>query len=185
MEDGNDNAAEKPPLKPFSKNATHAPARPPAAPVAPTAPTTADAPTRRPDPASRIADIPGVARHAERTRSGSTDSNQLVVGKDIRLKGEITACERLIVEGEVEVTLSDAEIIDVAPSGFFRGNASVVDADISGRFEGELTVHGKLTIRSTGRVNGSIRYGQIVIEPGGEITGDMRAIASDNGPVGN
>ena len=35
--------------------------------------------------------------------SGDT-SKRLSVGEGIQLKGEITACERLIVEGQVEVT---------------------------------------------------------------------------------
>ena len=32
----------------------------------------------------------------------------------------------------------------------------------------------RLTIRSTGRIQGKIRYGQIEIEPGGEISGEVQ-----------
>ena len=65
-------------------------------------------------------------------------------------------------------------------TGFFKGNVVVEEADISGRFEGELTVTSQLTVRAGGRVSGTIRYGKIVIEAGGEISGDMSALSSGN-----
>ena len=154
-----------PPLKPFSKRGTHAPTKPPAKTTLPP-----------PEVPRRILDIPGVPRRPERTRSSEGDSKRLMVGREIRLSGEITSCDRLVVEGRVEVSLSDARIIEIAPSGHFKGRAEVDEADISGRFEGELTARERLVIRAGGRVSGSIRYGRIVIENGGEISGDMRTL---------
>jgi hypothetical protein len=45
----------------------------------------------------------------------------------------------------------------------------------SGRFEGDLIVRNRLLIKATGRVSGTIRYGQIEIECGGQIFGDIQA----------
>ena len=45
------------------------------------------------------------------------------------------------------------------------------DAEIAGRFEGTLSVSGKLIIRRTGVFNGQVSYGQLEIEPGGELRG--------------
>ena len=39
-------------------------------------------------------------------------------------------------------------------------------------------VSGRLSVHATGRVSGSIRYGEIVIASGGQIAGDVR-LASD------
>ena len=61
-------------------------------------------------------------------------------------------------------------------SGLYKGSASVDHADISGRFEGDLTVHGQLTLRATGRLVGSLRYAQMEIESGGRISGTMEEI---------
>ncbi|HER27378.1 MAG TPA: polymer-forming cytoskeletal protein [Rhodospirillales bacterium] len=124
----------------------------------------------------RPADSLAPTSRADPSRHGEIDSKKLIVGRDICLNGEITSCERLIVEGRVEVSLSDARFIDVAPTGFFKGNADVREADISGRFDGELTASERLTVRAGGRISGSVRYGSIVIEPGGEVTGDMRPL---------
>ena len=153
-----------PPLKPFSKKGSHTPARP-----------TASAP-QRPEVPRRVTDIPGPTRRLDRPRPVEAESKTLIVGREIRLSGQITSCDRLVVEGHVEVSLSDARLIEVAPSGYFKGSAQADEADISGSFEGELVANERLTVRSTGRISGSIRYGRIVIESGGEITGDMQTL---------
>ncbi|MGY8990313.1 MAG: bactofilin family protein [Rhodospirillales bacterium] len=165
------NEENAPPLKPFSRKGSHAPARPPVR------------STFHPDIPRRYPGAPNAPIRAERTRPTDTEGRKLIVGREICLKGEITACDKLIIEGEVEVALSNARAIDVAPSGFFRGNAEVDEADISGQFEGELIVRDKLTVRSSGKVSGSIRYGRIVIESGGQISGDMKALEPE-GPGG-
>lgn len=156
-----------PPLKPFSRKGSHAPARPPVR------------STFHPDIPRRDAEGPSAPARAERLRPTDTESRKLTVGREICLKGEITQCDKLIVEGEVEVSLSNARAIDVAPSGYFKGNAEVDEADISGQFEGELVARDKLIVRTSGKVSGSIRYGRIVIESGGQISGDMKALEPD------
>ncbi len=99
--------------------------------------------------------------------------------QDIHLSGEITSCDRLVVEGRVEASLTNVRVIEVAPNGFFKGDARVEEADICGGYEGTLIAYGQLTVRTGGRVSGSIRYGNIVIESGGEISGDMHALSQE------
>jgi cytoskeletal protein CcmA (bactofilin family) len=100
---------------------------------------------------------------------------QLIVGSEISLKGEITHCDRLLIEGSVEANLTDCRDVDIAESGLFKGEAAIESAEIRGRFEGTLTVRKRLFIRATGRVTGTIRYGQIEVERGGRISGDIEA----------
>lgn len=100
---------------------------------------------------------------------------QLLVGREITLSGEITTCDRLLVEGSVEANLSNCADIEIAGTGLFKGTASVDHAEIHGRFEGSLTVKTRLLIKATGRVSGSIRYGQLEVECGGQISGDIQS----------
>ena len=130
--------------------------------------------------ARRMPDIPGAVRRIDRGRGMESESKKLTVGRDICLKGEITSCDKLVVEGQVEATMEDARIVEVSRTGVFKGAVTVDEADISGRFEGELTVREQLTVRAGGKVAGSIRYGKIVIESGGEISGDMKSLVSDD-----
>ncbi|HEV2547495.1 MAG TPA: polymer-forming cytoskeletal protein [Stellaceae bacterium] len=103
------------------------------------------------------------------------ETRKLIVGREISLSGEITACDRLVVEGSVEANLANCRDIDIAESGLFKGSASIDDAEVRGRFEGTLNVRRRLLIRASGRVIGTVRYGQIEIECGGQISGEIQA----------
>lgn len=100
--------------------------------------------------------------------------SKLIVGPNIKLKGvEITDCDTLVVEGRVEATM-DSRVIQIAENGSFKGSAEIDIAEIRGEFNGDLTARVKLVIYATGKVNGKIRYGKIVIEEGGQLIGDVQ-----------
>ena len=104
--------------------------------------------------------------------AGSAGS-KLTVGPNIKLKGvEITDCDTLVVEGTVEATM-DSRVIQISEEGAFRGSAEIDIAEIRGTFDGALTVRQKLVIFSTGKVSGKIRYGKVVIEEGGQLSGEI------------
>jgi cytoskeletal protein CcmA (bactofilin family) len=126
-----------------------------------------------PTPPRGLSPLTG-AKPATETTAPKSDEKKLTVGPEIVLSGNITSCDRLVVEGRVEASLTDSRAIEIADSGFFKGTAEIDHAVIGGRFEGTLTVRERLTIRSTGRIQGKIRYGQIEIEPGGEISGEVQ-----------
>ena len=104
----------------------------------------------------------------------------LTVGPEINLAGEITACDRLVVEGSVQVTLNRTRAIEIAETGrFTNGKAEVEEAEIAGVYEGTLTVRRRLLIRSTGRVSGNVRYGELEIERGGRIAGTIERLPEE------
>lgn len=106
----------------------------------------------------------------------SNEGKRLIVGRDISLTGEITACDVLVVEGKVECSLADSRMIEIADSGIFKGQAEIDNAEIAGRFEGNLTVRDRLYVRATGKVVGTVRYGRLEIECGGEIVGEVQVL---------
>lgn len=122
---------------------------------------------------------PPAAANASQDKSSNKESKRiLTVGEDILLKGEIATCDRLIIEGEVDASLNDVHTVEIAESGSFKGTAEIEYAEISGLFEGELIVKNRLVIYSTGRVCGNITYGEIEIQRGGEMTGEINTTAS-------
>lgn len=169
-----------PPLKPFSAKGSHNSApKPPSKPSIPTASTSSSAPGYRPDIAARrLMDIPGATPRRGDQRVFQ-DPRTLTVGREISLRGEITSCENLVVEGQVDATVTEARVLDVASSGVFTGTAHVEEAFISGIFDGELYAYKTLTVKSGGRIKGNVRYGRIVIEEGGEIAGSMANLSPD------
>ena len=115
------------------------------------------------------ATVTAAAAKAPAENSGS----KLTVGPNIKLKGvEITDCDTLVVEGTVEATM-DSRVIQIAEQGAFRGSADIDIAEIRGEFNGTLTVRDKLVIFGTGRVSGKIRYGKLVVEEGGQLSGEI------------
>jgi len=121
-----------------------------------------------------------VSTNAATRESSATDivmGARLIVGPDVKLKGaEILDCDTLVVEGRVEATM-DSRVIRIAEKGSFAGKVSIDIAEVLGTFEGELTARSQLIIHSTGRVNGTIRYGKLVIDEGGELCGDINVLS--------
>ncbi|MBV8122344.1 MAG: polymer-forming cytoskeletal protein [Alphaproteobacteria bacterium] len=162
------------------------PARPAVAPAPTTPVRPAGVPPRTPD-VGRPADplrAAESARLSDPLRRPSETSGQprpsgelrrLSVGPEITLSGEINSCDKLFIEGSVEANLTNCRDVDIAESGLFKGSASIEEAEVRGRFEGNLVVRKRLLIKASGRVSGTIRYGQIEIECGGQISGDIQA----------
>ena len=103
----------------------------------------------------------------------SEGGKRLIVGAGIQLKGEITACDRLVVEGQVEVTMNATRTLEIKPSGHFIGSCEVEEAEVSGIYDGDLTVRGRLVVHHNGRVTGKICYGELELERGGQIAGEL------------
>lgn len=128
-----------------------------------------------PASASEAATAPVVTTDAEGSR--------LIVGPNIRLTGsEISDCDTVIIEGRVEAVV-DGRVMQIAETGTFSGTVAIDIAEIRGRFQGELTVRKRLTVCGTGKVQGKIRYGMLVVEEGGELSGDVDSLNPPQPPV--
>lgn len=110
------------------------------------------------------------------TASMEPEHKKLIVGRDISLNGEIRTCDTLVVEGRVEAVLQDCKNIEIMAPGEFKGAAEVDVADISGQFNGDLTARQRLIVRAGGKVLGKIRYGQLEIERGGVLSGEVEVL---------
>lgn len=152
----------------------------PATPYRPATPSPAPEASR---PAARPAESTArpVAPIATSEKTVKANRRVLTVGNDIILRGEVTTCDRLVIEGKVDAKISDVHTVEIAETGSFKGQAEVEEAEISGTFDGDIIVRGRLVIYSTGKVRGNITYGEIEIERGGEISGEIKTMASASG----
>ena len=126
---------------------------------------------RAASPASTGRRMPEVGR---RSSAASDSGRKLIVGDGLSLSGEITSCDILVVAGKVEAKLTDGKLLEINESGQFRGSVEIENADIAGRYDGTLIVHGRLTLRSTGRISGTVKYGELEVNAGGQIIGEMQ-----------
>lgn len=153
-------------------------------PRGPGAPTSAPAHPAPAAPSAPLAVVPrpgasAAASHATPDHGHRADESgsRLIVGPNIKLRGvEIDDCDTLVVEGRVEATMV-SRAIQIAENGSFRGTADIEVAEIRGLFEGELTARSRLVIHATGRITGKVRYGKLLVQEGGEISGDVGTVA--------
>lgn len=142
----------------------------------PTRPTMSTKPTQPQSPLSV----------AQNRRTPGTNSNpyqqrndqlrKLTVGRDISLNGEIATCDHLVVEGNVSATIKGGQILEIAETGSFSGVVDIEQADIAGRFDGDLTVRDKLIIRPGATVTGTIQYGRLQVDTGATLNGQINVL---------
>lgn len=150
----------------------------------PGGPLSSAAPSLKTEIPRRVVDIPSsppkrvAPTGVEGNSPAGAEMRKLIVGRDISLSGEIAACDVLVVEGTVEAKLRDGHVVEIADTGLFKGSVEIDEADIGGRFEGDITVRNTLKVRSTGRITGNIRYGTLEVENGGQLSGTIQVLGS-------
>lgn len=110
--------------------------------------------------------------------SGKTegaDNSCAFFGEGVTFKGSITAPERIVVHGTVEGDLVARDLL-VGPSGTIKGNVKVDQADVQGKVLQNIEARVCLSLRKTGRIEGSAVYGDIEIEKGGVLAGEVSSI---------
>ncbi len=146
-----------------------------------------EAPQERGVPSKTVMFHPDVPRAgvpdivpADPPKRVESDPKRLTVGRETTISGgTIVDCDRLTVEGVVDATVPEGRVLEIVKGGSFKGSATVDNADIAGTFEGELKVKKRLFIRASGRVSGTIRYGQFEVERGGRIEGSIEYDPAD------
>src|SRR6266513_1821836 len=113
-------------------------------------------------------------------RGNEVDRRTMIIGPGMSFSGEIGSCDRLIVGGSIKATLPKCQHVIIAETGVFSGHASTDNADVRGRFDGELVVRKRLLIRAGGHVSGNITYGEIEIESGGTMSGTIEVFGAAN-----
>ena len=134
--------------------------------------------------AAPSAPAPAAANRSSTAPVVEPPGSKLLVGVNIKLKGvEINDCDALVIEGHVEATVH-SKAMEIAKPGTLLGTAQIEIAEIHGAFSGELTARTRLVVHGTGRVSGTIRYGELVVHKGGELNGDVAHLDAAEGARG-
>lgn len=87
------------------------------------------------------------------------------------------------IKGDVSAPGNKKSELAVAQTGRIEGNVRSGRMLIQGTIVGDLHCSGTVTLKSTARIEGSIEYGQIEIEKGAVITGQL--LMSSSGRSGS
>jgi len=107
--------------------------------------------------------------------SGQGEKSCAFFGEGVTFKGSISAPEKIVVHGTVEGDVVARDLL-VGPSGTIKGNVKVDLADIQGKVLENVEAKVCLSLRKTGRIEGTASYGEIEIEKGGVLSGEVHAM---------
>ena len=97
-----------------------------------------------------------------------------VIGPKIRINGDITGEENLIVEGRVQGSIQLAEhSVDVGQTGQVHADITAKVVKVDGEVRGDITGHEKVTISRTGNVQGNIVAPRMTLEDGAKFKGSI------------
>lgn len=97
-----------------------------------------------------------------------------VIGPTVRIKGDIVSDENLIIEGQVEGTVSlDSHELVVGQSGVANANVTAKLIRVDGRVKGDLIGREKVVISKSGNMTGNISAPTVILEEGGKFKGSI------------
>jgi cytoskeletal protein CcmA (bactofilin family) len=97
-----------------------------------------------------------------------------LLGPSIRIKGEISGEESLVVEGQVEGTVDlSAHDLTIGQAGRVRANVAANVINIKGELYGDMAAREKVVISKTGRVQGNIVAPRVTLEDGAKFKGSI------------
>jgi cytoskeletal protein CcmA (bactofilin family) len=114
--------------------------------------------------------------------SNPTVSNQnpTVLGRSVVSKGEMSANEDLLIEGQFEGSINVKDhCLTVGTSGQVKAEVQARQVVIQGTLNGNINAREKVEIRKTGRVQGDLTAAGVAIEDGAYFKGSIEIQRDD------
>lgn len=105
----------------------------------------------------------------------SDPRNVSIIQPDTTIEGKIENGGLVEVFGVVEGLIS-AQQVEVREGGRIVGTLRATTANVLGHVKGDVKVESLFSIASSGVVAGDVEYGQLAVEPGGDLSADVRNV---------
>lgn len=89
-----------------------------------------------------------------------------IIGQNTTITGDIVSEGDFRIDGTLEGTIKTEGRVIIGASGFIKGKVDCTNADVEGKFSGELMVANTLTVKSSANINGDVVIGKLSVEPG-------------------
>ena len=113
------------------------------------------------------------------TSTVDNSESSLMIGEGVIITGTIKANSKVTIQGTVDGDIECNSII-ISKSGNVIGKIKTDTITVEGKAEGEINADDVLNIKSQGHVSGKVFYGEIQIEEGGKISGEINHRNKDN-----
>lgn len=105
---------------------------------------------------------------SEKKEKQPQDLERNIIGKNTSIVGDIISEGDFRIDGKVEGTIKTTGRVVIGKSGSASGKIECNNADIEGKFSGELFVSSLLTLKSTAKISGNVVISKLSVEPGAE-----------------
>jgi cytoskeletal protein CcmA (bactofilin family) len=108
------------------------------------------------------------------------DNTVAVIGKSVKIRGEVRGSEDLMVDGHVEgsITLSESRLT-IGPNAYVAANVSARDVILLGRLNGNISATGRVELRDGCDLVGDISAARLSIEENAAFRGKVEPLESD------
>ena len=113
------------------------------------------------------------------TSTVDNSESSLMIGEGVIITGTIMANSKVTIQGTVDGDI-ECNSITISKSGNVKGKIKTDTITVEGKAEGEINADDVLNIKSQGHVSGKVFYGEIQIEEGGKISGEINHRDKDN-----
>ncbi|UJH69018.1 polymer-forming cytoskeletal protein [Allomuricauda sp. SCSIO 65647] len=88
------------------------------------------------------------------------------IEKNTKIKGDITSEADFRIDGKLEGNVTTSGKVVIGKDGYIKGKVECVNADIEGKFNGELQVKDLLSLKSSATIEGTVSVSKLAVEPG-------------------
>jgi cytoskeletal protein CcmA (bactofilin family) len=93
------------------------------------------------------------------------ESGAAVIGKSVQIRGEVKGSEDLLVDGQVEGTITLTESrLTIGPNAKVAAHVSARDVVVLGTLNGDITATGRIELRQGSNLTGDISASRLSIE---------------------
>lgn len=105
---------------------------------------------------------------------------ETIIGASIKVKGNFNGQGDIVIEGALEGSVKTAANVFVGEKARVSANIDASEALINGEVNGTIKIKKYLAIGETAKINGDVQCGEISIERGASITGQIIVSAEDS-----
>ena len=108
------------------------------------------------------------------------------IAQGTKIKGDVETEGDLRIDGTLEGSIISKGKLVVGSTGEVKGEIKCVNANISGKVQGQMVVAEMLAVTASGHFSGDMTYGKMSVEPGAQlegtftIAGKMKDISSND-----
>lgn len=126
----------------------------------------------------------------KKTNASSVQNNAVAIGSSIRIKGDVTGDEDLIILGHVDGTINmKGHNVTISKGAKVHANIVANQIIVEGELSGDMNGDEKVIIRETGNVYGNIIAPRVTLEDGAMFKGSIEMeplqvkTVSNNSPI--